>query len=342
MSVLLRRSAAGAWSPPATGTSAGTSTVGARAGTGQYPPQPVDPQYQDGTRPVGDTREMSRSTDLGRALHAWRDRTKPAEVGLPDDGARRAPGLRREELAQLAGLSVDYVVRLEQGRSTNPSPQVLSALTRALRLSAAEREHLYVLAGQAPPSAGHVSDHVPPGVQRLLDRLSGTPLSVYDAAWNLMTWNRLWAALFGDPPPARGFGRNAVWWSFVAPPAGYPEAVSRRTGHRAAFVSDLRAASARYPKDAGLAALITELRTRSDDFTKLWDSGVVGVHETLTKTVRHASVGELTLDCDILAALGTDLRIMAFSAAEGSETAERLRLLDVVGVQELTGAGTDT
>lgn len=284
---------------------------------------------------------MTGSTDLGRALHAWRDRIKPAEAGLPDDGRRRAPGLRREELAQLAGLSVDYIVRLEQGRSTNPSPQVLSALARALRLSAAEREHLFVLAGRAVPGPGQVSDHVPAGVQRLLDRLTGTPLSVYDAAWNLITWNPLWAALFGDPPPPRGFARNAVWWAFVEPPAGYPQAVSRRTGHLAAFVSDLRAASARYPKDARLAALIDELRTRSDDFATLWDSGVMGVHEPLTKTVRHAAVGELTLDCDILAALGTDLRIMAFTVAEGTETAERLRLLGVLGVQTLTSAETD-
>lgn len=302
----------------------------------------MDPEYHDGTRPSDDTGEMTGTTDLGRALHAWRDRTKPAEVGLPDDGRRRAPGLRREELALLAGLSVDYIVRLEQGRSTNPSPQVLSALARALRLATAEREHLFVLAGHAVPGPGHVSDHVPAGVQRLLDRLTGTPLSVYDAAWNLITWNPLWAALFGDPPASRGFGRNAVWWAFVEPPAGYPQAVSRETGHRAAFVSDLRAASARYPKDARLAALIDELRTRSGDFAALWDSAVMGVHEPLTKTVRHATVGELTLDCDILAALGTDLRIMAFSVAEGSETAERLRLLEVVGVQTLTGAETDT
>jgi hypothetical protein len=233
-------------------------------------------------------------------------------------------------------------VRLEQGRSTNPSPQVLSTLARALRLTTAEREHLFVLAGQTVPGPGQVSGHVPAGVQRLLDRLTSTPLSVYDAAWNLITWNPLWAALFGDPPTPHDFRRNAVWWSFVEPPAGYPQAVSRETGHRAAFVSDLRAGSARYPKDAGLAALIDELRTRSGDFAALWDSGVVGVHEPLTKTVRHASVGEITLDCDILAALGTDLRIMAFTAPEGSETAERLRLLEVIGVQALTGAGTDT
>lgn len=284
---------------------------------------------------------MTGTTDLGRALHAWRDRIKPAEAGLPDDGVRRAPGLRREELAQLAGLSVDYIVRLEQGRATNPSSQVLSALARALRLTAAEREHLFVLAGQAFPGGGQISGHVPAGVQRLLDRLTGTPLSVYDAAWNLITWNPLWAALFGTPPPARGFARNAVWWAFVAPPDGYPQAVSRTTGHRAAFVSDLRAASARYPKDTRLAALVDELRNQSSDFTALWDSGVVGVHEPLTKTVRHATVGELTLDCDILAALGTDLRIMAFTAADGSETAERLRLLGVIGVQALTGTGRD-
>lgn len=284
---------------------------------------------------------MTGTTDLGRALHAWRDRIKPAEAGLPDDGVRRAPGLRREELAQLAGLSVDYIVRLEQGRATNPSSQVLSALARALRLTAAEREHLFVLAGQAFPGGGQISGHVPAGVQRLLDRLTGTPLSVYDAAWNLITWNPLWAALFGTPPPARGFARNAVWWAFVAPPAGYPQAVSRTTGHRAAFVSDLRATSARYPKDTRLAALVDELRNQSSDFTALWDSGVVGVHEPLTKTVRHATVGELTLDCDILAALGTDLRIMAFTAADGSETAERLRLLGVIGVQALTGTGRD-
>jgi transcriptional regulator with XRE-family HTH domain len=322
--------------------SAGTSTFREPTGIDQYPPQPVDPEYHDGTRPTADTGEMTGTTDLGRALHAWRDRTKPAEVGLPGDGPRRAPGLRREELALLAGLSVDYIVRLEQGRSTNPSPQVLSTLARALRLTTAEREHLFVLAGQTVPGPGQVSDHVPAGVQRLLDRLTSTPLSVYDAAWNLITWNPLWAALFGDPPTPHDFRRNAVWWSFVEPPAGYPQAVSRETGHRAAFVSDLRAGSARYPKDAGLAALIDELRTRSGDFAALWDSGVVGVHEPLTKTVRHASVGEITLDCDILAALGTDLRIMAFTAPEGSETAERLRLLEVIGVQALTGAGTDT
>jgi transcriptional regulator with XRE-family HTH domain len=115
--------------------------------------------------------------ELGKTLHSWRDRVTPAEVGLPAGDARRAPGLRREELAQLAGLSVDYVVRLEQGRSTAPSVQVLNALARALRLSDAERNHLFLLAGQAEPTPGQISVHIPPGVQRLsvtrVDRATG-------------------------------------------------------------------------------------------------------------------------------------------------------------------------
>ncbi|HET6986842.1 MAG TPA: helix-turn-helix transcriptional regulator, partial [Kribbella sp.] len=101
--------------------------------------------------------------ELGRTLHAWRDRVTPDAAGLPAGGRRRAPGLRREELAHLAGLSVDYIVRLEQGRSDSPSVQVLTALSRALRLSDAERNHLFVLAGQVEPSPGRMSAYIPPG-----------------------------------------------------------------------------------------------------------------------------------------------------------------------------------
>ncbi|MFE2866754.1 helix-turn-helix domain-containing protein [Embleya sp. NPDC059259] len=106
---------------------------------------------------------MSESRELGRALHGWRDRITPATVGLPAGGVRRAAGLRREELAQLAGLSVDYITRLEQSRATSPSVQVLSAPARALRLSAAEREYLFLLAGQPVAGPGQVSAHTHPG-----------------------------------------------------------------------------------------------------------------------------------------------------------------------------------
>src|ERR1700761_2697125 len=121
------------------------------------------------------------SWEFGRTLRHWRDRVTPTAVGLPVGGRRRAAGLRREELAALAGISVDYLTRLEQGRATSPSAQVVEALARALRLSDAERELLFRLAGLAAPGPGVVSARITPSVQRLLDRLAHTPVAVYDA-----------------------------------------------------------------------------------------------------------------------------------------------------------------
>jgi transcriptional regulator with XRE-family HTH domain len=279
---------------------------------------------------------VSESKELSRALRRWRDRTDPVAVGLPARGVRRAAGLRREELAQLASLSVDYIVRLEQGRATSPSPQVLSALARALRLSAAEREHLYLLAGHSAPGSGQLSAHIPPGVRRLLDQLDGAPLSVHDAAWNLILWNPLWAALFGDASALRGRERNIVWRYFAGLPRQVSHTPEQEARFEAAVVADLRAATARYPADAGLRCLIKDLRGVSTQFARLWDTGIVGVHETDTKTIHHPDVGTLTLDCDVLIAAGSDLRIVAYTAAPGSDAADRLKLLNVIGTQAMT------
>ncbi|MDX8031264.1 helix-turn-helix transcriptional regulator [Lentzea sp. BCCO 10_0856] len=276
-------------------------------------------------------------TGLGRALRGWRDRTDPAAVGLPAGGTRRAAGLRREELAQLAGLSVDYVVRLEQGRATSPSQQVLSSISRALRLSAAEREHLFLLGGHQPPGPGQLSTHIPPGLRRLLDQLDSAPLSVHDAAWNLVLWNPLWAALFGDPSAQRGRERNVVWRHFTGLPDRVTHSPVQRARFEAAVVADLRAATARYPADSGLLSLIRDLRAASTAFARLWDTGIVGIHETDTKTVDHPDAGTITLDCDVLIAPGTDLRVVACTAAPGSDAADKLKLLSVIGTQTMTG-----
>jgi transcriptional regulator with XRE-family HTH domain len=138
-------------------------------------------------------------TSFGATLRAWRDRLVPAAVGLPSGIARRAAGLRREELASLAGILVDYLARLEQGRAGNPSAQVVAALGRALQLDRQERNHLYRLAGLQPPQDGLIEDHIPPGLQRLLGRLGDTPAAVFTADWQLLWWNDGWSALFGDP-----------------------------------------------------------------------------------------------------------------------------------------------
>lgn len=154
-------------------------------------------------------------TELGAAIRAWRDRVSPAEAGLPSGRDRRTPGLRREELASLSGLSVDYLVRLEQGRARNPSPQVLAALARALRLNAHERDVLYRSGGIAPPSPGVVSTHLSTGLQRILDHLADTPVGVYTAAWDFVLGNRMWHALFGDQTALSGREANLVWRAFV-------------------------------------------------------------------------------------------------------------------------------
>ncbi|MFI5690893.1 helix-turn-helix transcriptional regulator [Kribbella sp. NPDC051586] len=274
--------------------------------------------------------------ELGRTLHAWRDRVTPEQAGLPGGGRRRAPGLRREELAQLAGLSVDYIVRLEQGRSDSPSAQVLTALARALRLSDAERNHLFGLAGEVAPSPGRISAYIPPGVQRIVDQLDGAPLCVCDAAWTMITWNSLFAAVIGDPSEWSGRWRNIVYRHFVAPGDRVVQTAEQQRDFRIAMVTDLRASLARYPHDAGLRALIDELRARDDDFAQLWADPVVGFHRSERKTIRHPEVGEFTIDCDVLAVPGSDLRIVVYTAAPNTEAAEKLRLLSVIGLQALT------
>ncbi|WP_159662947.1 helix-turn-helix transcriptional regulator [Streptomyces mexicanus] len=276
------------------------------------------------------------TAELGAAIHRWRDRLSPGEVGLPAGGRRRAAGLRREELAQLAGISADYVMRLEQGRATNPSSQVVEALARALRLSAAERDHLYRLAGLAPPGPKTVPVFVPPSVHRLLDRLAGTPVAVYDAAWTLLVANPPYTALMGEV--AQGRERNGVWRHFAGSGGRVVHTPEERRAFETALVSALRTTAERYPADHRLRDLIAELRARSDRFAELWDSGAVGAHEAARKTIRHPRVGPVTLDCDVLAVAGSDLRIMVYTAEPDTEDAERLALLMVLGTQELPAA----
>jgi transcriptional regulator with XRE-family HTH domain len=269
-------------------------------------------------------------------LRAWRDRLAPADAGLPANGTRRAPGLRREELALLAGMSADYITRLEQGRASAPSVQVLTALARALRLSDAEREHLFVLAGQPEPGPGIMPAHLTPGLQRLLDQLSGTPVSVYDAGWTLLAWNPLWAALVGDPAGQRGRDRNVLWKHFTGGPGRVTHTAEDEPRFEASAVADLRAASARYPRDAGLRDLVAGLRAASPRFAQLWDSRAVGAHERDRKTVHHPELGPVTVDCDVLTVAGSDLRVVAFTAAPGSADADKLRLLAVLGTENFS------
>ncbi|MYV55638.1 helix-turn-helix transcriptional regulator [Streptomyces sp. SID3212] len=277
------------------------------------------------------------ATEFGQAVRRWRDRVAPETAGLPAGGHRRAAGLRREELALLAGISVDYVTRLEQGRATNPSAQVVEALARALRLSAEERAYLFRMAGLVPSGPDTVPAYITPSVQRLLDRLAGSPVGVYDAAWTLLLANPLYAALMGDPSGWRGHERNGVWRNLVGPGSRVRHTPEARREFEAALVADLRATAGRYPADRQLRRLVAELRAQSDRFAELWDTGVVGRHEAARKTVDHPDVGPVTLDCDVLSVAGSDLRLMIYTAEPGTEDADRLALLAVLGTQKLVG-----
>ncbi|RZS91562.1 helix-turn-helix protein [Motilibacter rhizosphaerae] len=279
---------------------------------------------------------MDSGSALGATIRTWRERLDPAAVGLPAGRARRAVGLRREELADLVGISVDYLVRLEQGRASSPSEQVVAALARALQLSPDERDHLYRLAHLAVP-VGRVPEHVPPGVQRVLARLGDTAAAaVFAADWQLLWWNRGWVALLGDPEEIPLRQRNFARDCFAGHPLG--PFLSRwlvespdDAATEAAVVADLRRASARFPDDPRLAGLIAELLDASETFATLWAQGAVAGHREGRKAVHHPGVGPIVVDCDVLAEGDLEMKLVVLTAAPGSEDESRLRLALVAG-----------
>jgi transcriptional regulator with XRE-family HTH domain len=277
------------------------------------------------------------SWEFGQAVRRWRDRAAPETAGVPVGGRRRAAGLRREELAGLAGISVDYLTRLEQGRATSPSSQVVEALARALRLSGTERELLFRLAGQAAPGRDVVAARITPSVQRLLDRLAHTPVAVYDAAWNLIVANQPYDALMGETTSWRGIERNGVWRNLVGPGNRTVHTREEQARFESLLVADLRMTAARYPADRKLKRLIAELTTHSPRFAELWESGEVGSQQDQSrhKIIDHPDVGLIALDCDVLIVAGDDLRIMVYTAEPGTEDAGRLALAIVFGTQAL-------
>jgi transcriptional regulator with XRE-family HTH domain len=266
------------------------------------------------------------STELGTQLRAWRDRLTPEAVGLRSQPRRRAPGLRREEVAGLAGVSGDYLVRLEQGRARHPSVQVVHALAQALRLSDEEEDRLYRMAGHLPPTSGRMVREVTPSIMRIIDRLGETPVSVIDAAWETVLQNPAANALFGDVSGESGRGRNRAWRTFMdVPGMGRLEPQTRSMVERD-VVADLHAALIRLPEDPALATLVADLREASPRFAELWDTTPARVRGAQRKTLDHPVVGRMTVDCDVLTVHGSDLQIVVFSAEPGTPDADALSM----------------
>ncbi|WP_026925179.1 helix-turn-helix domain-containing protein [Glycomyces arizonensis] len=270
----------------------------------------------------------SEVQSFGSLLRTWRERAHPQEVGIASVGRRRAKGLRREELASLAGVSADYIVRLEQGRFRTPSAQVVTALARALRLSSSEADLLLRSAGHLPPAPGTISDRVPTAARRMVDRMADRPLAVFTADWTLLYATQLLCDLFDMPSPAEAVGENLVVRTFVdevsskiATPEGGSEVFER------ALVADLRISATELGEDPVFQSLVATVRAKSARFAELWDEGNAAPHLSMVKTVHNPLVGDMTIDCDVLTVANSNVRLIVCSAPPGSPDADRLERL---------------
>ncbi|MGN9783599.1 helix-turn-helix transcriptional regulator [Nonomuraea sp. ZG12] len=273
--------------------------------------------------------------ELGAFLRSRRERLRPEDVGLPSGPRRRTPGLRREEVAVLAHISTEYYVRLEQGRAPRPSGGVLAGIGGALRLTDAEADHLHVLAGTAPSRTGLHRRDVRPSILALLERLPQSAAIVVSAAFEVLAWNDLAAALMENFAELAPEDRNLARRAFLAPARADATlyGISDAAQFRHNVVMELRLALARYPSDPAVTELVDELRDGSPEFARLWERHDVQPAPMLTKTFRHPLVGEITVDCDALTLTDRDQRLVLYSAPPGSHDAEALALLNVLGAE---------
>jgi transcriptional regulator with XRE-family HTH domain len=270
---------------------------------------------------------------LAEFLRTRREALQPEDVGLPRGPRRRTPGLRREEVAALAGMSTDYLNRLEQARGPQPSEQMLTALARALRLDLAERDHLFRLAGHAAPERAGVSTHVSPGMLRILDRLADTPAQVINELGETLAQTEPARVLLGDARELTGMRRSTVYRWFTEPESRDVYARADHEERGRTFAAELRALYARDGDRSRAGAIVAELLRVSPEFAAVWAAHEVAEKHPQTKRFAHPEVGEFTLQCQTLEDTETGHRLLVFTAAPGSEDAAKLELLRVIGTQ---------
>ncbi|MGQ4355771.1 helix-turn-helix transcriptional regulator [Streptomyces drozdowiczii] len=266
--------------------------------------------------------------DLADFLRRSRERLTPRDVGLVEGPRRRTPGLRREEVAVLAGMSADYYTRLEQARGPQPSVQVLGALAGALRLTEDERDHLYVLAGHRPPEGARAGEYLRPGLRYLLDRLDGVPVQVVSDLGDLLAQNDLALALFGCVCTVAEDDRNIVVRWFTEPGVRGHFATEEHEEQARQLVADLRAATARRGNDPASRSLVARLRSASPEFVALWDRHEVAVRRSHPYRLVHPDLGRIELDCEVLATPAVDQRLRIFTPPPGGTSVlDELRVL---------------
>lgn len=282
---------------------------------------------------------LDRRAELSEFLRTRRARLKPEDVGLPDFGRhRRVPGLRREELAQLAGVSVAYYTRLEQGNGRNVSAEVLDAIARALQLSDAEYAHLMHLAKpkQHKKKPAARTEQVRGALRQLLDSIE-VPAYISGRRSDILAWNRMAAAVFGDWSELPAQERNWARLVFLRPE--YQELFQPWEQKATDVVAYLRMDAGCHPEDPQLSALVGELSVKSDEFRRLWATHDVKEKNHGVKRLRHPLVGELTLNFESFPVSdGTEQALITYHAEPGSPSAEALRLLASWGA-DATRAG---
>jgi transcriptional regulator with XRE-family HTH domain len=272
------------------------------------------------------TRTVDTTQELAAFLRTRRERLAPHDVGLPPRRqARRTPGLRREEVAELAGVSVDYIVRLEQARGLRPSADVVEALARALRLAPDERAYLFGLAQQRPRHAGKPATTAAPPLARLVTDLSPLPAMLMNHRYDVLAWNSEMARLlldFDALPPSQ---RNAMWLCLMHPKMR-EFYVDRERAVREG-IAHLRAAWAAHPEDQALTDLITEFTTHDEEFARLWAERDVKVNGRGRKVLRHPEVGAIAVHFEVLMPLqNPDQRLMIYRPADDESQAALDRL----------------
>ncbi|MFD0523980.1 helix-turn-helix transcriptional regulator [Paractinoplanes durhamensis] len=274
---------------------------------------------------------------LADFLRRRREAIRPAEVGIADGPRRRTNGLRREEVAMLAGMSVDYVVRLEQARSSQPSTQLLGALSRALRLSDDERTHLFHLAGHQPPPAEGTARQARSGLLRMLDLLGDTPALVLSDLGEVLAQNRAHTLLAGEHTSRTGDRRYLAYRWFTEPSVREGQPAEEQSRHSRQLVADLRAVAGRRPTDPTVTGLLTRLQAASTEFRTLWAEHEVAVRRADRKTIVHPRVGRIVLDCETLMTPDLGQELVVLTPAD-DEAREKLNLIRVLGTEEFPSA----
>lgn len=279
-------------------------------------------------------------TQLADFLRRRREALQPEDVGLSRGARRRAEGLRREEVAALCDMSVDYYSRLEQSRGPQPSEQMLASIARGLRLTLDERDHLFRLAGHNAPVRALRSEHISPGLMRVLDRLQDTPAQVISELGEILLQTPTARALFGDETGVTGMSRSIVYRWFTEPGARNVYPAEDHPAHSRNFTADLRTAYAKYGPSSRAGAIVDALKEQSPEFAELWAAHEVNSVHSYEKRLQNPEVGVLTLQCQLLHDHDQGQSLLVYTATPGSESYQKLQLLSVIGNQRIA-SGAD-